>query len=191
MAIIDIIEKLERDTEIKAKNIRKASDEKIAKLTEDCNNELKRMEEENENIITSDEKIAKKKYTLKMDSIKSSILMNEKSKLLKEISLDFISEFLKDKKNYVSVLSYFISKIDFNKGDIFYSSGKYDETKEVLDTLKEKDFSLKDETKEVELGFVFGNETGVKIYGDLKNLLQEEFFKKKEFEVLNILFGSN
>lgn len=186
MALVDILEKIEKDTTSKIAELEKSFEEKKKKLEEESEKQQKEIDENmNQKVEEKSAKILEKAATLAAMEAKNQLLQ-AKRKII-EAALENAIETLVNSDKYEEILSSMLKKADID-GDVEVvpAKGKEDSTKKAI-TSSGKNYSLADKSANIQGGFILKTEK-IEIDNSFETIIKKQLREDLEINVHKLLF---
>lgn len=185
MALTDILEKIETETELKITEINSDFEKKKIALEKTFQDKKSNLEKSiNQSIEEKAERIMEKAKNLSFRENQNE-LVNEKRKLIDEC-LDEAIEKLSKSDNYEEIIKKLLKKIPYEKGEIISAKGKEEATKKALQS-SGKTFELSKETISVKGGFLFKSEK-IEIDFSFETMIKRQLKESLEIKLNKLLF---
>jgi len=186
MALVDILQKIEKDTASKIAELEKSFEEKKKKLEEESEKQQKEIDETmNQKVEEKSAKIIEKATTLAAMEAKNQLLQ-AKRKII-EAALGNAIEALVNSDKYEDVLSSMLKKADL-EGDVEVvpAKGREDSTKKAI-TASGKNYSLSDKSTNIQGGFILKTEK-IEIDNSFETIIKKQLREDLEINVHKLLF---
>lgn len=186
MALADILQKIQKETEEKLKKLEEGHKAKLKKLEDEYEKKKKVAAEDMEKKVAANvEKIHNKaKILAKMEA--KNKLLKEKRELIDKL-FDEALEKLSKSSEYEKFITSLMSRSSL-EGDVYVvpAKGKEDETKKAIKESK-KDYKLVDKPAPIKGGFILKTDK-IEVDNSFESILKKELKYELELEIAKILF---
>ena len=186
MALVDILEKIEKDTASKIAELEKSFEEQKKKLEEESEKQQKEIDKTmNKKVEEKSAKILEKATTLAAMEAKNQLL--QAKRVIIEEALEAAVEELSNSDKYEDILSKMLNKADLEgEVEVVSAKGKEDSTKKAIAS-SEKNYSLADKSINIRGGFILKTEK-IEIDNSFETIIKKQLREELEINVHKLLF---
>lgn len=185
MALTDILDKIEKETNLKLQEMESNFEKKklaLEKSLEERKNALdlkykKSVEEKSESIMEKAKNLSFRES--------QNALVFEKRKLIIEC-MESAIEKLANSKDYEKKIEALLKMIPYEEGEIIPAKGKEDATEKAIKTSK-KDFKLSKSSAPIKGGFIFSSKK-IEIDNSFETIIKRQLKDELEIKLNNLLF---
>lgn len=187
MALLDILEKINKETELKLAQLEKDFNEKIQGIEVEFEKKQKSIDENiHKSIEEKSKSMMEKAKNLATREAENDIL-KAKRELIDECIEETIVQ-LSDSSDYEEILTTLILKSNMeDDAELIPAKGKEEQTKKALKK-SEKNYKLSDKTANIKGGFILKTKK-IEIDNSFETILKKQFREDIEMNINKILFS--